>query len=185
MTDIAINALAAYIKTKLPALNVIAGWPDPKDQLNMPCVSIIHAGEIGYVNLMTTLSEKIPDPDNEFNSLYIFQVGQYDYSIQIDLWCKHKIERKNWIRQIEDLFNEDFVDNGSGLNITLTEQYNAIASFDYVGYANMDSEDNIQRGYWRSKLNIVVTHARLIRKSLPMIIETSVIDGITETEIGE
>ena len=185
-----ILGLKKYFEIEIPGLNEVSeGWPDPKEQLVMPTMSLMHSKNPILTNLHPYIYEQngvknsIPDPDEPLNNIYDFVVGQYESTIQVDLWTEYKPERGEFYDKIVNALDKDFIDKhlANGLSLKLTNYHNVIARFDQVGYTYIDSEDAAQRAEWRVKLDLLVQWPKIIQKSMPRISETTLTTQIGQT----
>lgn len=174
---VAVRTLRDFIQANMPELAAVYDeWPDPKDRLETPCLTIVTAGNPTYTHCFPNLVKRIP------GSLSVYSVGFYDMNLQLDLWCEYKLQRAELFDKLINVFNKQFIDSEkpTGLSLVLTDYHEAIARYDQSGYTFMDSGDGLQRAEWRAKIDVTVNHFKLVEKS------ESTMDQITlSSEIAE
>lgn len=186
--DLAIKSLAAYLKSEISELSdVFADWPDPKQQLVVPSVSIMAAGTRGFRHCQPEIFKRTVNADNPDLDDVVYTIGQYDYTLQIDLWTEYKPQRGELYEKIHDALNKQFLntDQPCGLSLTIPEYHDMIARFDQVGYTFMDSEEASQRSEWRVKIDVLVTHSKLAVKVQSRIEEITVQSQVSDTITSE
>lgn len=186
--DLAIKKLAAYLKAEVTDLQeVYADWPDPKDQLKMPCASIISAGTRGFRHQQPEFFKKTVNEENPDLDDVVYTIGQYDYTIQLDLWAEYKPQRGSLYEKVHDALNKQFLsgDQPCGLSLAVEEYHGMIARFDQVGYTFMDSEESSQRSEWRVKIDVLVTHSKLAVKTQSRMQEIIVQHQVSDTTTSE
>lgn len=156
-----IHELVEYMKANIESLKkVYLEWPNHNESLEMPCASILTVGSPEYTPKMPSLWK------NEAGLSYYF-VGEYNLTLQLDLWAEYKQTRGELMESVFDLFDKQFQDSGKSLGISLpmTEYFDTIARYDLTGYNYGDNEEGSQRDEWRSKLTVLVNFQRVITKS--------------------
>jgi hypothetical protein len=174
-----LRSLVNYLKTEVN-LPVIEGWPDPKVELDLPCLSVMVVGNPRYTHKFPTqLSLYV---DQQGNQIEVSEVGYYDYRVQIDVWAEYAPQRDELFEIVHRALNNDFYekDGPMGLSLILEDYHNAIARVDQVGYSNVDNGDNSQRAEWRIKIDCLVNFPKLAEKQVSIISKLTV-----ETEISE
>lgn len=182
---VAVRTLQSFIQENMPELiNVFDEWPDPKEALEVPCVSIITQGNPTYTHSYPTIFKRVSDPDNALNDIVVYSVGYYDINLQLDLWTEYKIQRAELFDKLINVLNKQFMDNGSptGLSLVLADYHEAIARYDQNGYTFMDGGDGLQRAEWRVKVDITVNHFKLVEKSEPRMSQITLQNEISQTE---
>lgn len=184
-TLVAVRTLQAFIKANMPELlNVFDEWPDPKETLETPCVTILTQGNPTYTHSYPTIFKRSPDEENATNDLVAYSVGYYDINLQLDLWCEYKIQRAELFDKLMNVLNKQFIDSGrpTGLSLVLIDYHEAIARYDQNGYTFMDSGDGLQRAEWRVKVDVTVNHFKLIEKSEARMTQITLENEISQTE---
>jgi hypothetical protein len=182
-SDVALTALAAYLKAEIPELSVLEKWPDPKQKLVMPALSLIATGERGYNHVQPTIFKTLPVTGNPDLLDVVYTIGEFGYKLQLDLWTEYGEQRSDLIDKIHNALNKQFIEGDSpcGLSLTLTEYYDLIARFDQVGYTYLDSEESSQRSEWRVKIDVNVNHDRLQVKRESKMLDIQIHDQISDT----
>lgn len=153
--------LVEYLKANIPSLNkVYLEWPNHNEPLDMPCASILTVGSPEYTSKMPTLW-KYEAP------LSYYFVGEYNISLQLDLWAEYKEARGELMESVFDLFDKQFQDSGKSLGISLnmSEYFDTIARYDLTGYTYNDNAEGSQRDEWRSKLTVLANFQRVITRA--------------------
>jgi hypothetical protein len=180
--DVAIKSLANYLRTELPDVQVLEDWPDPKEQLSMPTISIIASGNRGYTHCFPQFWKKTVNEENALLDDVVYRVGQYDFTLQLDLWCEYKVQRGELYERVHDALNKQFLtDSPAGLSLELEDYHDLIARFDQAGYTYLDSEENSQRSEWRVKIDVLVNHSRLAVKTQSRMEEITLQNQISDT----
>lgn len=180
--DYALKALADYLKAEVPELSVSDKWPDPKQALVMPALTIIAAGERGYENVFPTVHKKIEVTDNPDLIDVAYTIGQFDYQLQLDIWTDYPAKRGDIFDKVKNALNKQFINGDApcGLSLTLTDFYDVIARFDQAGYTYLDSEESSQRSEWRVKMDLVVCHSDVTLKR-----ESKMLDIQIQSQISD
>ena len=182
---VAVRTLQSFIRENMPELiNVFDEWPDPKETLEVPCVSIVTQGNPTYTHSYPTIFKRVSDPDNTLNDIVVYSIGYYDINLQLDLWTEYKIQRAELFDKLINVLNKQFMDNGSptGLSLVLSDYHEAIARYDQNGYTFMDGGDGLQRAEWRVKVDVSVNHFKLVEKSEPRMSQITLQNEISQTE---
>jgi len=176
-----VYTLAKHIRTLEPTLDVLEEFPEHHKQLSLPSLSIVTPGDSDMINLMPTLHSTVANGDMT-DATYI--VGQYNITLQLDLWTEYKNTNIDWYEKLMDCFDSQFIngDKPQGLSLVLDDYEDAIARYDVVGYNYQDNEENSQRSEWRRTLQVKVTAPRLKTKTVALIEETKISHEITEQE---
>ena len=164
------NALAAYLKTSVPSLKAVnKEWPDANVTVKYPSVTIM----AGRTPLTNKMAEQIactePDEDGKVTATYV--VGQYDYKIQLDLWCRTRPERETMLAAIIDAINAQSMDlsgknNPLGLSLQLADYYDEWVHLDIDGHQDIDDEAGVQRQERRAKVDLLVNVRAIKQRTL-------------------
>lgn len=157
--------MLSYLKTKIPALTVYSEWPNENDKLIFPAVTLL-SGKIGFMNLMIE-QDSVSDPDVDGRVTAVEVIGEYDFKMQLDLWCTSKFQRDVLMGQIIDALNPISASpqgdqNTSGVALQLTDYFNSWANFSTENSQYIDDEAGAQRQERRAKIDILV-NCRAIR----------------------
>lgn len=184
-TLVAVRTLKAFIEANMPELEAVYDeWPNPKDQLKTPCLTIVSVGTPSFTHAFPNVFKRVLDPDNDLNDLVAYSVGYYDINLQLDLWTEYKIQRAELFDKLMAVLNKQFIDSElpTGLSLQLIDYHDAIARYDQSGYTFMDNGDGLQRGEWRVKVDVAVNHFKLIEKSQPRMSEITLKSEVSQTE---
>lgn len=173
--DAMIDNLATYLLAALPGLSVLKEWPSANQKLVYPSVTIF-SNQPQYTNLQPyTLSVTAPDVNNQVVSTLV--VGEWDGKLQLDLWCRSKVERQTIGKALRDALNPNV--NPQGLSLQMADYFNEWVRFDMDGYKQVDDEAASQRQEYRTQLSLMFNVKEVAQKTNFAIITT--IDTITAT----
>lgn len=168
-----LTRLQAYFVAQISTLTVYPEWPSANQKLVYPAMSMFQ----GKVNTMNRQPEIIatsaPDTDGKVTVTEI--VGEHDFKIQLDLWCRNKPERDTYLGLVMDAINLKVADttgnnNPAGLSLQLTDYFNDWVRFDLDGWQLVDDEAGVQRQERRAKIDLLV-NCRAIRERILYAIE--------------
>lgn len=165
--DVAIITLVKALKNHFGnGLKVINGWPNPKNKMVLPSLSVISL-ERNFKARYPTLIKTSPNLENPEYNDSVYLIGDYNYPIQLDLWCEEDFERSIWVEKIESFFNSQFLDNEqpTGLSLKLIDYSDMIARYDNVNYTYVDGEDSIQRSEYRAKFSVDTSYSKIVVKT--------------------
>ena len=167
--------------------DVLEEFPDPNQDLNYPSISIITSGTPELINWMPSAFSKVDNAQDPDKLDIVYVMGQYNLSLQVDLWAEYKSQRAEFFQKILDVMDKEFIDNDkpTGLSLPLVDYHGAIARYDQVGYNYMDNESESQRNEWRALFNILVSFPRLVPKTQPKIIEGQIINNVSSEEFDD
>ena len=182
VTEEVIKRLGNHLSTGMTSLSeVIDGFPEGNVELSFPALSVMEVGNTEYIPEMSPYpyvdieAGDIVDHSSEVK----YVIGQYNYQLQLDLWCRSKEERDDLVEEFMQSFNSQFP--LLGLNLTLTDYHGIYCSYSMNGYSKEDAEISSQRQEWRVKLNILANCKAILGKDEFMIEETSVTGDIQDT----
>lgn len=160
-----VKRLAAHMRAAMPDLaEVLEDWPETNYQLQMPSLSIMTGAPVHRPFAPTELS-RVDSPDDPRKLLIKTDVGDYEWRMQLDMWCGNKPERHALYEKFYRAFNSQLIDDSrevAGLSLVLTDYHGITARYDLLSYDfDTDSEESTQRKEWRSKI-VVLAHCRAI-----------------------
>lgn len=163
-------------------LNILEEWPSPEYQNKCVTIAVTTVGEGELQNLMPTVFNRQDNPEDTSQLLVDYLVGQYNLSIQVDVWTEYKATRNDWYEKIDDLLDSQFTNSeqSRGLSLRMVEYFEAIARYDQIGYNYSDSGESAQRSEWRVRFNISTSFPKIRRKIQSKIIEATVVADINE-----
>lgn len=181
--SVAVKTLAAYLKAEIPDLTIIENWPDPKEEMALPALTVSIVGKPSLTHTYPKIHKKIDIEEETVLKKVVYIIGQYDLNIQLDIWTDYQAKRSELYEKIMAAFDKQFLTSGApvGLSLELTDYHETIARYDQTGYAYMDSSDNGQRQEWRAKIDVVVTHPRLVEKNESIMAEITLKNEVNET----
>jgi len=163
--NVAILTLAKFLSEKLPGMKILTEWPDPKEVLALPFLSIITRGTPVYFHNYKTIVKVVDIPESD-NKTVVYKVGHYDSNIQIDLWADYKSTRAELYDLVMAAFDSQWLESeqSTGLSLELVDYHNTFARYDQSGYTYMDNEENSKISSWRVKIDVMVNYPRLLEK---------------------
>lgn len=184
---VAVKTLAAYLKAAIPELNIQEEWPDSKKELVMPTLSILTSGTPGLTHAMPIIHKIVPIDGDPIKKKVVYCVGTYESRLQLDLWTDYKAKRNELYEKLMAAFDKQFIDSGypTGLSLELLNYHNSFARYDQTGYTYIDSEDSAKRNEWRVKIDVAVSHLRLVEKVESIMDEITLKSKIDETEVTD
>lgn len=160
-----IEALAAHLKAGMPGLTgVLTEFPAANMELKYPSISIT-IGEPEFVPTDPYLLSQGAAVQNK--ALVKRIVGQYNFQLQLDLWCRSKPERFKVYEEFFAAFNEEI--SPMGLSLQLSKYHGVWCRYDMIGYVPIEDEAAAQRGEWRAKINLLANTRAVIEKTEFMI----------------
>lgn len=148
-----VDALCVFLKAKMPNLEAVnQEFPAADVLLKYPCVTVTTTGNPEFQNLQPYTLEQGPlglDHKAEVKRV----VGMYDYTLQVDIWAKNKVQRLKTFDEFFQAFNEKI--SPMGLSLQLEKYHGVWARYDMTSYAFDDSEAGSQRGEWRVRITVL------------------------------
>lgn len=182
-----IKELAAYLLANMSSISsadqILQEWPESNFEMEAsPTISIITVDPptfTPHINPEIVDSAVNGSNPNEYD--YKYSVGQFDYTIQVDIWCDYKEERHVVFQEFFHAMNKKLVDQGhTGVTLTLTDYYGAPVHFVVTGYNYGDSEEASQRKEWRVKIDLLVNAEAILEAT-----QAAMIDNDSVTDIGD
>jgi hypothetical protein len=162
-----LETLGAYLAKSMPSLTqVLYEFPSPNVALKYPSLSIVASNP----SFMPMMPYELSQGDTKAHKASIKTViGAYDLKLQLDFWCRDKLERFGVYEEFFDAFNPN--PEVGGLNLTMADYHGIICRYDLQGYNLKDDEAASQRSEWRAMVN-VLANTRAIKEKPEYIIET-------------
>lgn len=183
--DVAVKSLAKYLRTELN-IPVREEWPDPKEKLDLPCITLFGINK-PIMPTMPTIHSQTDNAENPDLLDLVYTIGQYDFTIQLDLWCEYKTQRGEWAEKIDAALNKEFIegDQPTGLSLMLEDYAEVIARYDNVGYTYLDNEEAAHRSEWRVKFELLVNHSKVVLKTAPKMKEIILDQNVSEENFDD
>lgn len=180
LIEVVPKTLGLYLKATLP--NSIKEFYDEFPPANMrlvlPSVSIIALPPefrplaVPYLdNELKVPADHLPATQTPQTAHYV--VGYYDTRLQVDLWAGSQEERDDLYDAVFNALNPNI--SPMSLTIKMTEYFNSLCNYLYVGHSLADSEERAQKDEWRATLEVLAT-CNAIRTKKEFVIEDTVID---------
>lgn len=157
--SIAVDGLAAWLRTNIPGLTVLDEWPYGNQQLTYPSMTLF-TGEAARMPLMPEIvAVTAPDVNNKVTATEV--VAEYDFEIQLDLWARNKLERKQFVAKLLTAFAGQSMDltgknNPDGLTLVLSNYYNMPVRFEIKSHKHKDDEQAAERQERREMISVLV-----------------------------
>lgn len=187
--ELAMSTLQEFIASAFPELKVIGEWPYGNDKLKYPSLTITLAGtpkrmpEMPYQVLITT-----PDENNKV--LVNEVVASWDCSLQLDLWARDKLQRKQYTDKLISLFNSQETDssgkeNADGLSIQSAPLFNEFVRYEIDTVTPMDDEAAAQRQERREKIVVLVNFREVRQRTYYAILSTQLHSNVNTDQVSD
>ncbi len=153
----AANALAAWIRTRLPDATVFARWPEPNVKLPPKAVSVLLAGPrvdeeldpvvVGRRDLSPTHAE------------YTWRMRLCKQPMQLDVWAKSDLARDDLVARLDRVLNASERDSigavradpaRNGVLLRVADGWDGFADFLFDAPGAFDTPDAAQRCEYRA-----------------------------------
>lgn len=175
-----VHTLGKYLKTTMPSImKVFDGWPESNLTVEHPSLTIMTI-DPGYTHEMNPYEYKYEViKDAKYKFLYV--VGEYNTSLQLDIWCRNKAERYRVIDEFQKAFLGSWPD--LSLLLPMENYHDIICRYDVEDY-NFDSDGEVssQTKEWRVKIDLLA-HCKAVHSREEFAILTTELDteNVNET----
>ena len=164
--------VAARADVSFRAIPVIPEWPNYAVELEIPSISVITHRSQRLNDWMPYTVETLAIPDDPINVIELRSMGEWQTSIQLDIWAGYKEERVRLFEMIMGIFEED---DKNGLTLKVIEdQDQALAHYHISDYYHQDGPQSSQNATWRGTFDISCHFDRIVGRKRPKILETSI-----------
>lgn len=186
LTEELAKTLRTYLESQsLGFAEIFNEWPAGNFTMEYPSLTIITSGNPSFRKSCNSPIVLIDSPIVDSQAKVLRETGYWEFDLQLDLWCKNKNQRSEFLRKMEEALDPDTMSEGkSGLHLAMPEYYNQICSYTYDGYSYEDSEISAQRREWRALIR-VKADARSLRDKVEFMMETIELDLETKNEFEE
>lgn len=157
ITEIVPYSLGKYLKDKVPGIKEFYDeFPNASVSFKMPSVSVICKNTEFVPTAVPYKTRPVADGDilsNKASVLWV--VGDYNFTIQLDLWTGSKEERDDLYDAVFNWLNPRI--SPMGLTLIMDEYFGSLCDYLYVGHTFSDSEESSQKDEWRATLNVLAT----------------------------
>lgn len=190
ISEIVPKTLGDYLLTAVPALKRFNDeFPTGNVEFRLPMVSIFGNSPLDFVPQANPIPIEDPSPivpptlpgETQIKPAVQWVVGQYDGTIQLDLWAGDKEERDDLTDALFNALNPTI--KPMGLTLQMTDYFNVLCDYLYVSHNFEDTEVSSQTGEWRTKFELLVT-CKAVREREEFIIEQSDLDLETSDLTG-
>jgi hypothetical protein len=162
-----LTALSEYINRRVRFRETIIGWPDSSRKLSLPAVSfMVKTPRMRHfhseLQTLGTIKEGKADP--------IYVVGEWEFSIQMDLWLKTKAERYDALEKMFHVFYCGDDEPRPVLHIKLEKYHKTKASYYLRDYSIPDDSQTAINQEWRAIIDITATCDMLVERENEAII---------------
>lgn len=182
--DEILRVLGDYLDKKLRFSQVIIGWPQYNQKLKHPALSVVEKNSVFR-----------PFPPQEIKRFktsgpkadILWLVGEYEFSIQLDIWAKTKADRNDLYERMFVVLNDSAGEMPSSCFTLPMPKYHGIpATYFFEGFSLPDEERSTLEGEWRVLVRVKgVCDATLRKDNEPIILDPSVEIEVTESKIAE
>lgn len=155
-----LNRLAEYLKTQMALAQVHLEWPTGNVELKYPALSIF-PGKVDFTP--QPASEHTVTPGSGVRGEVLWYVGDFDFRLQLDLWCGSKEARAQLYESLFQAFHSMLPI--SGLSLSLTEYHDIFCRYTLTGHEMMDGEEQAQRKEWRLKADVLAHCEAVVRRT--------------------
>lgn len=185
-----VQAVTELLRTTMAAaisgLTVLDEWPNANQKLTYPSLTLFSKSPRYMALPNEEIARTAPDVDNKCLVTYI--VGEYDYRMQLDLWCANKVSRGVTLGAVLAFLDAQSMvalggNKAAGLSLTLTNYFNTIARLDYDGHQNIDDEAGAERQERRVKIDLLVNVRAIRQRSMYAIKSIQTLQEVGSTPI--
>ena len=177
----AVKALASSLDTAVSDFAaVITEWPLVNQELSLPAITIINQPSrltkkpATYISVGSVTSN---------SASVLYDVGDFDLEIQIDIWAAYKIQRSRLYDAVFDVLNGNIVKNCYALQ--LSDYHNQWATFAQIGHEFFNNSEAGSRSEWRAMVRLEVTCTAVFEKTERIITNEPTLVFSTPNEIEE
>lgn len=172
VTKEVVKQFADFLKKNVRILkDVKEDWPSASQKLRYPSATIftnIPEYEPLFPYPLVPFDPNIVLTKPEIKVKYV--VGQYDWSLQLDLWTGNKFNRHDLYEEVFQAFHKQIRKIGNfnsrvpqtGLILTLDDYFKIPCIYTWAGYNFEDSEISSQRREWRVKIDILANTKAIV-----------------------
>lgn len=168
VTKTILETLGDFLDNRVNYRDVLYDWPEANVSLQLPTLCIT-TGSPEYTQLPRFVLEQGAMTAAKQSDV-VYGIGQYEWNLQLDIWCRSKEERYDRQEELMQAFNSQ--EKIGGLSIFMPNYHNILARYDMVSYLHNDSESTAQTKEWRLTCN-VLAHCFAAIERKEYIIETA------------
>ena len=161
-------ALVAYLQGLIPEMQISDEWPYANQVLKYPSLTITQLGDAARTPLMPETDSV--GPQNDVGQVVANEItAEYDYQLQLDLWCADKLMRRQYTNSLLEAFRDPPTPSGAniadGLTLAVPDYYNVPARLEIVSHAHRDDEQSAQRQERRERIVLVVNVREITQRT--------------------
>lgn len=170
--DAVIKNLGTFLSANMALLqDVQYEFPAPNQALKYPSMSIFQQNPkfTPMPNYVFGKGDEILTGPDAGKTPIKRVVGQYDFSIQLDFWCRSKFERENVLEQFHAAMSKN--PDVSGISLQMADYHGVWIHYDLSAYNYVTDDADSTRSEWRGKVDIVA-NCFAISEGTDYVIET-------------
>lgn len=181
IVSMAVTALQDWLTGQIDGLTVRDEWPYGNQKLAYPLVTLF-SGRAKRMPLMPEIvAQTDPDENNQIVATEV--VAEYDFTIQLDLWCRNKLERKQELAKLLTAFNFQEVDDSGenkpdGLTLILANYFNMPVRYEVDYHQHKDDEQAAERQERRETMSLLVNLREIRTRTYYAMTTTEVHSGV-------
>jgi hypothetical protein len=154
-----LNALAEHLTRLMRFKQTVIGWPDGSQKLTLPAVSmIVKKGRVNpfppHVLGVTNIK------DNAADTAYV--TGEWEFSIQLDLWCKTSAERYDALERLTQVFFSQGERTVPIITLILPKYHKTRATYNMVSASIPDAAATPLAQEWRVMVEVMASCSQII-----------------------
>jgi hypothetical protein len=177
-----VHEIGKFLKENMPSLRAVYNeWPSNNVSLETPSISILTTDPGFQPDIVPYIHEKGPIEGARYEVLYVY--GEYNASLQLDLWCKNKEERYRLLDEFKKAMLAQWPERSILLN--LENYHNILCRYDFEEYNfNTDNEESSQTNEWRVRIDMLA-HCKAIHTQEEFaILQTEINDSDINEIVG-
>ena len=174
ITEAVTKTLANHLDASVERLRqTIIGFPSHSKRLRMPSVSI-SAPAPQFTPKMNPHKRTAIDTDaiEDHKTDVEWIIGDYDFKLQLDLWCGSKEELDDLFDDLFNALNPEI--DPMGVRLNMEEYHGLICDYIYVTHTRANSSQSSTKDEWRITLSVMATCNALRVRSEYVIDKTEV-----------
>ena len=175
-----LQTLGNFLDDRINYRDVLYDWPEANVSLKLPTLCIT-TGSPEFTQLPRfVLNQGLMNANKQSDIVY--GIGQYEFRLQLDVWCRSKEERYDRHEELIQAFNSQ--DTIGGLSLYMPNYHDILARYDLISYSHNDNEASAQTKEWRLSAS-VLAHCFAAIERKEYIIETVETEFSTPDEITD
>ena len=170
-----VDELAKKLEPITGISKVYREWPRPDQKLTLPSISLVTSNS-RLMNKPPVTVMATDDPDG-VSTLETIWVGDYETSIQLDIWTEYKAQREDFYDKVMQVFDSSvYADGTPSLKVKMSNYHDVWAAYYLGGFNYQDSPEMSLSGEWRLTMEIQANHPRVLRVNRPKITQGAIME---------